>query len=1075
MNKQRVLFGVSCCLILIAVPSTFARSTGNETTACFVVLDSPAVLMHQHQLSGNASIKTAAFKAKRLEAQKYEQTVMAQQSTLVQQISTIDGNARVVHRFNRLVNALAMEIDPANWDAVRNLPGVAYVAPIHHVKPFMTKSVDLMNLPQAWDEVGLGGNEGDGVFIAIIDSGIDITHPAFNPEGFTYPEGFPKGNTDFTTEKVIAARVFPPEYGNKGDTSSFDRMGHGTNVASIAAANRNSRSPLGIVSGVAPKAQLGSYKIFTSDTSDDNQVIQAIESAMEDGADVLNMSFGVGLFSDPQHDLQIVAIRNAIALGAVVVIAAGNDGNEDFSVGSPGQVEEAISVGSITNSHYTNGNPDEFDILVSAYYADGTPIVENSLTVVGAKGGPFVQPLIGTFSIQDLDLLDGGDYGSLTDGLACQSLTLSQPIEDWVLVTRGDCTFVSKINAVQQAGAKGVIFLDNKTNDPPDWPTVEGTTLPCFLLDQKTGYAIKNALKDGSKVIVDIQGVPITDNKQEPNRLSTYSGCGPSMHYSLKPDVLAIGEGSFAGTQNDDTYQTSFIASGFIWMAGTSMAAPRVTGLAAILRQVHPEWPPAWIKSAISLSARKPVLTKSGRNTTVLERGAGIVDAKGAVEVDTVVDPVLINLGAHMILNATAVSRWITVVNPTKNTCSYTLFPANTANPHGIIISNEQFELQPGEKIEIEITLPSLLNLPAGDLEGELLLTNVSTDRSYDLTYWARIYSVQTPSGDVLLIDDDGGKNYEEYYMSRMDEIGVSFTDWDVKSAGYPTLDYLTAFKSVVWFLSDNTLNSFTDKTSSDYRRTYNPRMLFQTELMKYLVGGGTLLLSGQDFSDDQETSAFSQQVLAVSFRDQQDGASTIQGIADNPVSDGLGPFTMTFSFGFENWTDYLTVLDPNQTQRAFVADGSRAKTVGVTIDTCSYRAVFLAFPLEALESSAGALLLRKSLNWLSELSEKGVPEAAKVSPSTLNTTDSPGPYPIQIGGSGFAFKTGYRAYLDFIPISDFTREDCNTLTGNVPAGIEPGTYTLHLITGDGRELRLENALTVLGSTGTNVLDWALY
>lgn len=1075
MDRRNWIVGAAFIVLCMTVSFVSARTISNETKACFVVLDSPSVLMHQRQLSGGALLKTQSFKTKRSQAEQYAQALAVQHNALVQKLSEIDSNAKVLHQFSRLVNALAVEIDPSQWNAIRSLPGVAYVAPVRKVRPFMTKSVDLMNLSQAWEKVGTGNDAGEGVFVAVVDTGVDITHPAFDAEGYSYPEGFPKGEAKYTNGKIIAARVFPPSSGNKGDVTPFDRYGHGTNVATIIGANRGVSSPLGVLSGVAPKVQLGNYKIFTNDSSDDAQVIQAIESAVEDGADVLNLSFGMGLFSDPQHDLQILAVKNAVALGAVVVIAAGNDGAEDYTVGSPGQTEEAITVGSITNSHVSKGDPDAFGVTVSAY-ADGAPIVENVPGVVSTGGSSFTNPIIGRFPIQDADLLDGGDYGGITNGLGCTVLNLDQPLMGWLLVSRGTCTFSSKLDNAQQAGAKGVVFIDSKSNVTTlDWPTATGTTLPGILIGQASGLLIKDALKDGSNVVVKIDGGAITDGAQTPNRLSTFSSVGPTINYAMKPDVLAIGEGSFAGTQNDDTTEDSFNASGYQWLSGTSMSAPRVAGLAAILRHQHPGWPPAWIKSAISLSTQKTVLKKTGKSTSVLERGAGIVDASAAVGVDTIADPVLLNFGMHMIRDTTKIAQWVTVVNVASAPCLYTLQPANVANPHGIVLSEGQFVLQPGEKKEIQVLLPSLDGLTGGDNEGNLTLTNATTNRSYTLTYWARLESAQPPTGDALLIDDDGGRAYEEYYTSRLQEIGVSYTYWQARNVGYPSLDYLSHFKNVIWFMSDNTLNSIMDKSSSEYRRIYNPRMLFQQELMKYLVGGGSLFLSAQDYSDDQEKSAFSQEVLTVAMDDKENGASTVQGVSGNPVSEGVGPFTLTFPRDFENWTDYLTILDPNRTEPAFVADGSRAKTIGVTIDSCSYRAVFLAFPLEMLDASAGAMILRKSLEWMNGVSASSNPALAAVEPNSLNKAENSGPYSIQIDGKGFTLKTGYRASLDYVPLTDCAWKDCNTLTGIVPAGIEPGTYTLRLVTGDGRELRLENALTIVDDSGTDVREWSLY
>jgi minor extracellular serine protease Vpr len=1077
MIWQRVLFGITCSMLLLISNPILAKKDKSEVKTYFVVLDETSVLLHQQNISGGARLKSTRFRAKSLEAQNYARALQKKQHTLEQQIYSIDNNAKVLHRFNKLVNAFTVQVDPANLGDLQEIPGVAYISPIRSVKLMLTNSSELMSLPMAWEHPDLNNNAGQDIFIAIIDTGIDITHPAFNSEGYSYPEGFPKGNPDFTTEKVIASRSFPPVFGNQGDASLFDRMGHGTNVASIAAANANSPSPLGNLSGVAPQAYLGNYKVFTSDTADNEQIIRAIESAVEDGVDIINLSLGSDVFADPYHDLMVEAVRNAIDLGVVVVIAAGNDGGEPYTIGNPAQVDQAITVGSITNSHFSNGNPSAFDVQISVY-ADGDEVISKVPAVIGGSGGPYTESIIGEFPLKDIDLLDGGGYGGLTNGLVCEPLNLDQPLDAYVLAMRGECNFVDKTNNLSNAGAMGVLYIDNKENASLDWLAADGTTIPSMLMDKISGLLIKDAIQSSQSVIIKIDGDPISDNNMAPNLLSTYSAEGPSVGNILKPDIVTIGEGSFAGTQNDDASESEFNASGYQWLSGTSMSSPRVAGLAAIMRQLHPDWPPAWIKSALTLSAKQQVYKKNNKSqeAMVLERGAGAVDAEEALTVDSIVVPSLIGFGVYMFEDATPKPEWITIVNPTDHECSFTLMPSDDAANQGITISISSFTLSANEKIEIEISFSSISGLQDGDNQGILILTNSTTNQSYEIPYWMQKRPSPEPYGDIILVDDDNGQSFENYYMDRLDEINIDYTWWDVNSyEGYPTLDYLSQFKTVIWFMADNTLNSIHDESSPSYRRMYNSHLLYELDMMQYLIEGGSMILSGQDYSDDKETAAFTQEILSVRTSDYDNGASTIQGVSNHPFADGLGPFTMTFPEGFENWTDFLTPTDNNRVERAFMADGNRARTTGVTIDTSSYRAIFLAFPLEVLDEVASATILQKGLQWLWEKEPVESPIVTEISPSTIDITQDSGPYEITIKGNGFIFKNGYRAFLDFIPLTDITRNDDNTLTAKAPAGIDSGKYTLRLVTGDGHHLRLENAFTASGASGTNVLDWALY
>ncbi|MGC9330098.1 MAG: hypothetical protein ACP5I1_20850, partial [Candidatus Hinthialibacter sp.] len=127
------------------------------------------------------------------------------------------------------------------------------------------------------------------------------------------------------------------------------------------------------------------------------------------------------------------------------------------------------------------------------------------------------------------------------------------------------------------------------------------------------------------------------------------------------------------------------------------------------------------------------------------------------------------------------------------------------------------------------------------------------------------------------------------------------------------------------------------------------------------------------------------------------------------------------------------------------------------------------------LDAHAGNLILQRSLQWLGERQSASPPQLASVEPDAIDLEEEFSPFSLVVHGSGFEFTSGYRAFLDFEPIFNLEREDCFTLTGNAPAGIKPGTYSLRLISGDGHDLRLANALTVYRDAGTNVLDWALY
>ncbi|MGH3055757.1 MAG: S8 family peptidase, partial [Gaiellaceae bacterium] len=212
---------------------------------------------------------------------------------------------------------------------------------------------------------------GAGVKIGLIDDGIDEAHPYFKPAGYGYPAGFPKGNTAYTTPKVIVARAFPsPSTHWKYAHDPFDPTFsyHATHVAGIAAGDYDTPtapdngSP---ISGVAPKAYLGNYKALTVPTADygldgnSPEIAKAIDQAVADGMNVINLSIGEPEV-EPRRDIVVKALDDAAAAGVVPVVAAGNDFDAAGagSVGSPANAPAAITVAASTMGNGDGTRPD---------------------------------------------------------------------------------------------------------------------------------------------------------------------------------------------------------------------------------------------------------------------------------------------------------------------------------------------------------------------------------------------------------------------------------------------------------------------------------------------------------------------------------------------------------------------------------------------------------------------------------------------------------------------------------------------------------------------------------------------
>jgi subtilisin family serine protease len=266
--------------------------------------------------------------------------------------------ARIRWRYRTVVNGFAVVADRADLARLRKLPGVRQVYGSPTYDPALDRSPGEIGAPALW-----GTNlatTGQGMKIGIIDTGLDQTHEFFDPTGYTMPAGFPKGQTRFTTAKVIVARAFPP----RGVTSEearapfdSDESSHGTHVAGIAAGNPETKAfDNRVVSGVAPRAYLGNYKALTrtafglSPNGNAPELVAAIEAAVKDGMDVINLSIGEPEI-EPSRDIVARALDAAAAAGVVPVVAAGNDYDAvgAGSVSSPATSSAAIAVAAVAS------------------------------------------------------------------------------------------------------------------------------------------------------------------------------------------------------------------------------------------------------------------------------------------------------------------------------------------------------------------------------------------------------------------------------------------------------------------------------------------------------------------------------------------------------------------------------------------------------------------------------------------------------------------------------------------------------------------------------------------------------
>ncbi|HEY7398782.1 MAG TPA: S8 family serine peptidase [Gaiellaceae bacterium] len=294
----------------------------------------------------------------------YMRQVDSAQAALATRITSTLPEAQVRWHYHFVADGIAVSLPRSQAALLSKIPGVAEVWPnvrYHALRD--AAGPQQIGADQLW-----GPNfstAGNGMKIGIIDDGLQATHPYFDPSGFQYPAGFPKGQTKYTTPKVIVQRTFaPPSPAWKYANVPYDPLNsfHATHVAGIAAGDYGAKALGDTISGVAPNAYLGNYKALTIPTPGEGldgnaaEIAAAIEAAVSDGMNVINLSIGEPEV-EPSRDIVVKALDGAAAAGVVPVVAAGNDFT-DFgygSVDSPGSTPDAITVAAATSTNAIAG------------------------------------------------------------------------------------------------------------------------------------------------------------------------------------------------------------------------------------------------------------------------------------------------------------------------------------------------------------------------------------------------------------------------------------------------------------------------------------------------------------------------------------------------------------------------------------------------------------------------------------------------------------------------------------------------------------------------------------------------
>ena len=423
--------------------------------------------------------------------------------------------------------------------------------------------------------------------------------------------------------------------------SAKDADGHGTHIASVAAGNRV-KATLGgefvdSISGMAQRAHIAVYKACWLEpgevrgTCSMADLTQAIEDAVADGVDIINYSVGSDDDIVDADDLALLAAGNA---GVFVVAAAGNEGPAPETVVSPAAAPWVLAVGASSRRG---------ERFRDAIRVNSPASVKNDYIAVEAD---FTPPLRDKGALTlDLVLVDDGVYGffDTTVGTtfdACETLRNTTELSGRIaLVQRGGCNFDVKVRNVQEAGAKAALVYSDQgeallMNGSPD-----GITIPALMIGQADGELLRARLVAGDTVGVTLQKGLFLRIADPGNRMEAFSARGPDKWQAnvLKPDVTAPGV-EILGAQTPGG-ANNLRGEKFQYLTGTSMAVPHVAGIAALLKEAHPDWSPAALRSALMTTARQDVLNQDGETAAdPFDFGAGHVVPNAAVAPGLVYD-----------------------------------------------------------------------------------------------------------------------------------------------------------------------------------------------------------------------------------------------------------------------------------------------------------------------------------------------------------------------------------------------------------------------------------------------------
>jgi subtilisin family serine protease len=568
------------------------------------------------------------------------------------------------HAYSSLFNGFSIEATDAERAAIGHMDGVKAVWPVLAVPmpdgveadPELANAIQMTGADIAQNELRLTG---EGVKVAVMDTGIDYDHAALGgsgtdedpdsddgvlPSDGNFPNSRVATGWDFVGNSFNASTSSPSYQPTPHpDNDPDDCQGHGTHVSGIVGAN-------GAVKGVAPGVTFGAYRVFGCEGSTTADImLAAMERALADDMDILNMSIGSAFMTWPQYPTAAGADR-LVRLGMVVVASIGNSGADGvWSAGAPGVGRKVIGVASVDNTK----------LLVRSF----TISPDNKTIGYLIGSGSATVPTSGTFPMART-----GTKTSTAD--ACTALPAGSLTGKVGLVRRGGCDFVVKEANARDAGAVAVVLYNNQNTGlitPAAIPD-----LPVVFINRVDGELIDDRLAAGPVDLTWTDQLTDTPNPTA-GQASSFTSYGLTAELDVKPDVSA--PGGFIRS----TYPLE--KGGFATISGTSMASPHTAGAAALILEARPDTNPSLMRTLLQNSADPYRWFGSAAFLEPVHRqGAGLIDIDDTILSTTTVEPGKLALGES---EAGPQTRTLTVGNRSSSDLTYALSTINGVGTGG--------------------------------------------------------------------------------------------------------------------------------------------------------------------------------------------------------------------------------------------------------------------------------------------------------------------------------------------------------------------------------------------------------